>query len=131
MDRSRRRARRTAASVAGAALVVSLLASIAAAPASAADPDFPSGQEAFHTYADMAAEVQATAQGVYSGMTFSLGSVVGAVLGGAAAPFLGLPGMFAVAAVAGVVGALVVGRAASTAAAARKVQPAFAAEVPA
>ena len=61
MDRSRRRARRTAAPVAGAALVASLLASFGAAPASAADPDFPSGQEAFHTYAEMAAEVQAAA----------------------------------------------------------------------
>ena len=61
MDRSRRRARRTAASVAGAALVATLLASFGAAPASAADPDFPSGQEAFHTYAEMAAEVQAAA----------------------------------------------------------------------
>ena len=77
------------------------------------------------------AEAQATAQGVYSGMTYSLGSVVGAVLGGAVAPFLGLPGMFAVAAVAGVIGALVVWRAASTAAAARRSQPAVAAAVPA
>jgi MFS family permease len=68
------------------------------------------------------AEVQATAQGVYSGMTFSLGAVVGAVLGGAAAPLLGLPGMFGAAAVAGVAGALIVGWAVSTAAAARRAQ---------
>ena len=61
MDRSCRRARRTAASVIGAALVASLLAAFGAATASAADPDFPSGQEAFHTYAEMAAEVQAAA----------------------------------------------------------------------
>ena len=61
MDRSRRRARRTATSVAGAALIATLLASFGAATASAADPDFPSGQEAFHTYAEMAAEVQAAA----------------------------------------------------------------------
>jgi len=77
------------------------------------------------------AEVQATAQGLYSGMTFSLGSVVGAVLGGAAAPLLGLPGMFGAAAVAGVVGAVVVAWAVSTAAAARKAQPAVAVEIPA
>jgi MFS family permease len=76
------------------------------------------------------AEVQATAQGLYSGMTFSLGSVVGAVLGGAAAPLLGLPGMFAAAAVAGSVGAVVVARAVATAAAARKAQAPVAAAVP-
>ena len=38
------------------------------------------------------AEAQATAQSVYSGMTFSLGSVVGTVLAGGLAPILGLPG---------------------------------------
>jgi hypothetical protein len=60
MDRSRRRARRTIAPVAGAALSAMLLA-FGAAPASAADPDFPAGQEAFHTYAELAAEVQEAA----------------------------------------------------------------------
>jgi MFS transporter, PPP family, 3-phenylpropionic acid transporter len=55
-------------------------------------------------------DVQATAQGVYSGMTFSLGTVVGSALAGAAAPILGLPGLFAVAAVATVAGAIVVAR---------------------
>ena len=40
------------------------------------------------------AEAQATAQSVYSGMTFSLGSVVGTALAGGLAPILGLPGLF-------------------------------------
>jgi PPP family 3-phenylpropionic acid transporter len=56
------------------------------------------------------AEAQATAQGVYSGMTFSLGSVVGAVLAGALAPILGLPGLFLAAAAATFVGTVVVAR---------------------
>jgi PPP family 3-phenylpropionic acid transporter len=55
-------------------------------------------------------EAQATAQGVYSGMTFSLGSVVGAVLAGALAPILGLPGLFLAAAGATFVGTAVVAR---------------------
>jgi PPP family 3-phenylpropionic acid transporter len=61
------------------------------------------------------AEAQATAQGVYTGMTFSLGTVVGAALAGVAAPALGLPGLFAAAAVATVVGAFTVARAVSVA----------------
>ena len=83
MDRSCRRARRTAASVIGAALVASLLAAFGAATASAADPDFPSGQEAFHTYAEMAAEVQAAAD-AYPAIVerFSIGkSYKGAICG--------------------------------------------------
>ncbi|MFL5727637.1 MAG: MFS transporter [Chloroflexota bacterium] len=56
------------------------------------------------------AEVQATAQGVYTGMTFSLGSVVGTALAGALAPVLGLPGLFLTAAVATFFGTLVVAR---------------------
>lgn len=60
-------------------------------------------------------EAQATAQGVYTGMTFSLGTVVGAALAGVAAPVLGLPGLFATAAVATVVGTLTVARAVSVA----------------
>jgi MFS transporter, PPP family, 3-phenylpropionic acid transporter len=57
------------------------------------------------------AEAQATAQGVYSGMTFSLGTVIGSAVAGVAAPVLGLPGLFAAAAVGTLLGALVVGRA--------------------
>ena len=61
MHASLRRVRRRVAPFAGAALVVSVLLSIDAVPAAAADPDFPAGQEAFHTYDEMAAEVAATA----------------------------------------------------------------------
>jgi PPP family 3-phenylpropionic acid transporter len=57
------------------------------------------------------AEAQATAQGLFAGMTFSLGAVVGSVVAGAAAPIIGLPGVFAAAAVATVLGTLVVERA--------------------
>jgi PPP family 3-phenylpropionic acid transporter len=57
------------------------------------------------------AEAQATAQGVYSGMTFSLGTVVGSALAGAAAPVLGLPGLFLAAAVATLIGTAVAARA--------------------
>jgi MFS family permease len=57
------------------------------------------------------AEAQATAQGVYSGMTFSLGTVIGSVAAGAVAPILGLPGLFAASAVATLVGMLIVARA--------------------
>jgi PPP family 3-phenylpropionic acid transporter len=56
------------------------------------------------------AEAQATAQGVYSGMTFSLGSVVGTAVAGGLAPVLGLPGLFLAAGVATFVGTLVVAR---------------------
>ena len=61
MQRPLRRLRRAVASVAGAAILASVLASFGALPAAAADPDFPAGQEAFHTYDEMAAEVQQAA----------------------------------------------------------------------
>jgi carboxypeptidase T len=61
MQRPLRRVRRAVASVAGAAILASGLASFGASGAAAADPEFPAGQEAFHTYAEMAAEVQAAA----------------------------------------------------------------------
>jgi PPP family 3-phenylpropionic acid transporter len=54
------------------------------------------------------AEVQATAQGVFTGMTFSLGSVVGTVVAGFVAPIIGLPGLFLTAAVATALGTIVV-----------------------
>jgi PPP family 3-phenylpropionic acid transporter len=57
------------------------------------------------------AEAQATAQGLYSGMTFSLGTVVGSALGGFLAPAIGLPGLFLVSAAATAVGAAVLARA--------------------
>lgn len=53
-------------------------------------------------------EVQATAQGVFTGMTFSLGSVVGTILAGFVAPVIGLPGLFLTAAVATALGTVVV-----------------------
>ena len=62
MHRPPRGAPRTITLVAGAALFAGLLGSFGVTPAAAADPDFPAGQEAFHTYAEMAAEVQATAE---------------------------------------------------------------------
>ena len=55
-------------------------------------------------------EVQATAQGVFTGMTFGLGSVVGAAVAGFAAPVITLPGLFIASSVATVVGALIVAR---------------------
>ena len=61
MQRPLRRLRRAVASVAGAAILASVLASFGALPAAAADPDFPAGQEAFHTYDEMTAEVQQAA----------------------------------------------------------------------
>jgi carboxypeptidase T len=61
MQRPLRRVRRAVASVAGAAILASGLASFGASGAAAADPEFPAGQEAFHTYAEIAAEVQAAA----------------------------------------------------------------------
>jgi PPP family 3-phenylpropionic acid transporter len=66
-------------------------------------------------------EAQATAQGVFTGMTFSLGTVVGSALAGVLAPALGLPGLFVAAAVATGLGALVVARAVT---AARPLSPA-------
>ena len=61
------------------------------------------------------AEAQATAQSVYSGMTFSLGSVVGTVMAGGLAPILGLPGLFLLSAAATFVGTAVVARGVSVA----------------
>ena len=61
MQRPLRRLRRAVASVAGAAILASVLASFGALPAAAADPDFPAGQEAFHTYDEMTDEVQQAA----------------------------------------------------------------------
>ena len=46
----------------------------------------------------------ATAQGVLSGTTFGLAAILGPGLGGLLAPSLGLPGMFGVAALAGIAG---------------------------
>jgi MFS family permease len=56
------------------------------------------------------AEAQATAQGLFAGMTFSLGAVVGSIIAGAFAPIVGLPGLFMIAAAATLLGTLVVGR---------------------
>ena len=44
-------------------------------------------------------DVQATAQGLFSGTSFSTGSILGALLGGQLAGTLGIPAMFAVASV--------------------------------
>jgi PPP family 3-phenylpropionic acid transporter len=51
---------------------------------------------------------QATAQGLFTGMSFSLGLVVGSVAGGVVAPVVGLSGLFAASAVATALGAIVV-----------------------
>jgi PPP family 3-phenylpropionic acid transporter len=59
------------------------------------------------------AEAQATAQGIFSAMSYSLGAVVGSALGGAVAPLIGLPGLFALSALATLGGAAVLGRAVS------------------
>jgi hypothetical protein len=61
MHRPFRRARRALTPIAGTALLASMLAAFGATPVAAADPQFPAGYEAFHTYAEMAAEVQAAA----------------------------------------------------------------------
>src|SRR5262245_26194813 len=58
-------------------------------------------------------EAQATAQGVYTGMTFALGTVIGTAVAGFAAPILGLPGLFGAAAAATILAALIVWRAVS------------------
>jgi hypothetical protein len=42
------------------------------------------------------ASIGATAQGLFTGTTFSLGSILGAIAGGQLATVLGIPGMFAV-----------------------------------
>ena len=52
--------------------------------------------------------VQATAQGIFSGTAFSLGTILGSVVGGQLAAMLSIAGMFGVAAAATVVAGLVV-----------------------
>jgi carboxypeptidase T len=61
MDRPLRRARRALSPVAGAALLATMFAALGPPPVAAADPEFPAGQSAFHTYAEMAAEVESAA----------------------------------------------------------------------
>lgn len=58
-------------------------------------------------------EAQATAQGLYTGLTFSLGSVVGSVVAGLAAPVIGLSCLFLASGAATVAATLVVARAVS------------------
>jgi PPP family 3-phenylpropionic acid transporter len=57
--------------------------------------------------------VQATAQGIFSGTAFSMGTILGSALGGQIAAAITISGLFAVSAAATVVGALVVLRATS------------------
>jgi MFS transporter, PPP family, 3-phenylpropionic acid transporter len=57
---------------------------------------------------------EATAQGLFTGMTFSLGLVVGSAAGGAVAPAIGLSGLFAASAATTVLGAVVVMRGVTT-----------------
>jgi PPP family 3-phenylpropionic acid transporter len=57
--------------------------------------------------------IQATAQGIFTGTSFALGGILGSALGGQMAAALSIPGMFGVAAVATVAGAIIVARAAS------------------
>lgn len=52
--------------------------------------------------------VQATAQGLFSGTAFSIGSILGSVIGGQLAAALSIPGMFAVSAVGTAAGAGIV-----------------------
>jgi PPP family 3-phenylpropionic acid transporter len=63
--------------------------------------------------ASVPAEAQATAQGVFSAMAFSLGAVVGSALGGVAAPLIGLPGLFWLSAVGTLAAAAALARAVS------------------
>ncbi len=53
-------------------------------------------------------EVQATAQGLFSGTAYSVGVILGSLLAGAGAGILTIPGLFGVAAVGTAVGTLVV-----------------------
>jgi MFS transporter, PPP family, 3-phenylpropionic acid transporter len=57
------------------------------------------------------ATVQATAQGIFTGTAFSMGAIIGSVVGGELASALTISGMFGVAAVATLVGAGIVWRA--------------------
>ena len=52
--------------------------------------------------------VQATAQGLFSGTAFSIGTILGSVVGGQLAAALTIPGMFAVAAAGTAAGAAIV-----------------------
>lgn len=53
-------------------------------------------------------DVQATAQGIFSGTSVSIGAILGSVVGGAIGGALGLPALFAIAAAGFVVGAVLV-----------------------
>ena len=55
--------------------------------------------------------VQATAQGIFTGTAFSMGTILGSALGGQIAAAITIPGLFGVSAIATVVAALVVLRA--------------------
>jgi MFS transporter, PPP family, 3-phenylpropionic acid transporter len=68
-------------------------------------------------------DVQATAQGLFTGMTFSLGSVVGTLVAGFVAPVIGLPNLFLAAALATGVGVFVVAWAVGAATPARSAVP--------
>lgn len=57
------------------------------------------------------ADVQATAQGIFTGTAFSMGTILGSVVGGQLASLLTIPGMFGVAAVATLAGAGTIWRA--------------------
>ena len=52
--------------------------------------------------------VQATAQGLFSGTAFSIGSILGSIVGGQLAAALTIPGMFMVSAVGTAAGAGIV-----------------------
>jgi PPP family 3-phenylpropionic acid transporter len=52
--------------------------------------------------------VQATAQGIFSGTAFSMGTILGGIVGGQLAAALTIPGLFGVAAVGTALGALIV-----------------------
>jgi PPP family 3-phenylpropionic acid transporter len=54
------------------------------------------------------ASIQATAQGLFSGTAFSVGSILGSIIGGQLAPALTIPGLFMVAAVGTAIGAGIV-----------------------
>jgi MFS transporter, PPP family, 3-phenylpropionic acid transporter len=69
-------------------------------------------------------DVQATAQGLFTGMTYSLGSVVGTIVAGFVAPVIGLPNLFLAAAAATGVGVIVVAWAVSAATAVSSAAPA-------
>jgi MFS family permease len=57
------------------------------------------------------AHLQTTAQGIFTGTAASVGSILGALVGGSLGGLLTLRGMFAVCAVGTVIGAFIVGRA--------------------